>query len=140
MSLDPQPLDVVDAALAEAGAAGWVTVRLDLAGVRGKAGLMRRCADALRVPGWFGGNWDALADALIDLSWLPGAAGAPEVPGRAVAVTGWRAFAGEWPGEWETFTEVLESAVEFWRDGGGVPLVVLLGDADPSGGTVRGGE
>ncbi|MFD4147420.1 barstar family protein [Streptomyces goshikiensis] len=153
MSLDPRPLEAIDAALADAEAAGWATVRLDLAGVRSKAALMRRCGDALRVPGWFGGNWDALADALIDLSWLvgvagpagpagaPEAAGAPEVPGRVVAVTGWRGFAGERPGEWETFTEVLESAVEFWRDGGGgVPLVVLLGDAGPSGGVVRGGE
>ena len=26
---------------------------------------------ALRFPDWFGGNWDALADALADLSWLP---------------------------------------------------------------------
>ncbi|MCX4544682.1 barstar family protein [Streptomyces sp. NBC_01565] len=137
MSLDPQPLDAVDAALVEAGAAGWVTVRLDLGGVRGKAGLMRRCADALRVPGWFGGNWDALADALIDLSWLPGA---PEAPGRVVAVTSWSEFAGGRAGEWETFQEVLESAVEFWREDGGTPLVVLLADADPSGGRVRGGE
>ncbi|MGW0898232.1 barstar family protein [Streptomyces goshikiensis] len=148
MSLDPRPLEAIDAALADAEAGGWATVRLDLAGVRSKAALMRRCGDALRVPGWFGGNWDALADALIDLSWLGGAAGAAgapevrEVPGRVVAVTGWRGFAGERPGEWETFTEVLESAVEFWRDGGGggVPLVVLLGDAGPSGGVVRGGE
>ncbi|MGW2997195.1 barstar family protein, partial [Streptomyces sp. NPDC001193] len=27
------------------------------------------------MPSWFGGNWDALADALIDLSWLPRAPG-----------------------------------------------------------------
>lgn len=144
MSLDPRPLEAIDAALADAGAAGWVTVRLDLAGVRSKAALMRRCGDALRVPGWFGGNWDALADALIDLSWLPGGADAPgeaDAPGRLVAVTGWREFARARAGEWETFTEVLEAAVEFWRDGGGVPLVVLLGEAaGPSGERVRGGE
>ncbi|MFJ5637497.1 barstar family protein [Streptomyces goshikiensis] len=142
MSLDPRPLEAIDAALADAEAAGWVTVRLDLAGVRSKAALMRRCGDALRVPGWFGGNWDALADALIDLSWLPAGPEVPGAPGRLVAVTGWREFARARAGEWETFTEVLESAVEFWRDGGaGVPLVVLLGEAaGPSGGTVRGGE
>ncbi|MET7531474.1 barstar family protein [Streptomyces goshikiensis] len=147
MSLDPRPLEAIDAALADAGAAGWVTVRLDLAGVRSKAALMRRCGDALRMPGWFGGNWDALADALIDLSWLPGGADAPDAPGEAdapgrlVAVTGWREFARARAGEWETFTEVLEAAVEFWRDGGGVPLVVLLGEAaGPSGERVRGGE
>lgn len=68
MSLDPQPLAP---ALEAAEAAGRTTVRLDLDGVRGKAELMRRCGDALRLPEWVGGNWDALADALRDLSWLP---------------------------------------------------------------------
>ncbi|MFG2991967.1 barstar family protein [Streptomyces sp. NPDC048257] len=124
MSLDPQPLAP---ALAAADAAGWTTVRLDLDGVRGKAELLRRCGDALRLPEWVGGNWDALADAMRDLSWLPGAAG------RLVAVTSWRGYAAARPGEWETLVEVLEEAVDFWRArGGGAPeLVVLLADAGP---------
>ncbi|MFD4134023.1 barstar family protein [Streptomyces goshikiensis] len=91
MSLDPRPLEAIDAALADAEAAGWATVRLDLAGVRSKAALMRRCGDALRVPGWFGGNWDALADALIDLSWLVGVAG-PAGVGQVFGIQG-----GVWP-------------------------------------------
>ena len=28
-------------------------------------------AQAVHVPDWFGGNWDALADTLSDLSWQP---------------------------------------------------------------------
>jgi hypothetical protein len=27
-------------------------------------------ADQLRIPDWFGWNWDALQDSLRDLSWL----------------------------------------------------------------------
>ncbi|MFD9100726.1 barstar family protein, partial [Streptomyces virginiae] len=133
MTLHPQPLAP---ALAAAEAAGRSTVRLDLDGVRGKAELMRRCGDALRLPEWVGGNWDALADALRDLSWLPVAA-----EGRLVAVTGWRGYAGARPAEWETFVEVLEEAVDFWRERGPGPglAVVLAGpEPEPGGGPESG--
>ncbi|WP_405494989.1 barstar family protein [Streptomyces sp. NBC_00096] len=125
MTLDPQPLAP---AVAAAEAAGWTTVRLDLDGVRSKAELMRRCRDALRLPEHFGENWDALADALRDLSWLPDAVG------RLVAVTSWRGYAAARPGDWEILREVLEEAVDFWREGDdGTPLTVLLADPEPEG-------
>ncbi|MCX4630959.1 barstar family protein [Streptomyces sp. NBC_01443] len=124
MTLHPQPLAP---AVAAAEKAGWTTLRVDLAGVRGKAELMRRWGAALAVPAWFGGNWDALADALIDLSWLP------EAPGRLVAVTSWSSYAGARPGDWETLQEVLEGAVEYWRDAGEGALAVLLAEPPPAG-------
>ncbi|GLX19117.1 MULTISPECIES: barstar family protein [Streptomyces] len=121
MTLEPQPLAP---ALAAAEQAGWDVVRLDLDGVRSKAALMRRCARALAAPEWFGGNWDALADVLADLSWLP------EAPGRLLAVTSWRGYAAERPEDWDTLTEVLEGAADFWREqrerDGAPPLTVLL--------------
>ncbi|WP_406181347.1 barstar family protein [Streptomyces sp. NBC_01006] len=120
MTLDPRPLGP---ALAAAEEAGWTTLRVDLAGVRGKAELMRRWGAALQVPSWFGGNWDALADALMDLSWLPRA------PGRLVAVTSWRSYAQVRPGDWETLQEILEQAVDFWREGADGELTVLLAEA-----------
>ncbi|WP_150210829.1 barstar family protein [Streptomyces venezuelae] len=112
MTLDPRP-------------AGWATLRLDLDGVRSKAGLMDACAEAFALPRWFGRNWDALADCLIDLSWLP------DVPGRVVVVSSWRGFARARPGDWETLREVLEEAVGYWREAA-APLEVLLADA-PAG-------
>jgi RNAse (barnase) inhibitor barstar len=36
-----------------------------------KAELLEEFARALEFPAWVGRNWDALADALGDLSWLP---------------------------------------------------------------------
>lgn len=36
-----------------------------------KAELLAGFAESLRFPHWVGRNWDALADALGDLSWLP---------------------------------------------------------------------
>ncbi|MFE5539042.1 barstar family protein [Streptomyces sp. NPDC056492] len=117
MTLDPRP---PGPALAAAEEAGWTTLRVDLAGVRGKAELLRRWGAALTVPAWFGGNWDALGDALIDLSWLP------QAPGRLVVVTSWRSYAGARPGEWETLQEVVEGAVQWWRDAESGALDVLL--------------
>ncbi|MEW2138136.1 barstar family protein [Streptomyces sp. NPDC005409] len=139
MTLDPQPLAP---ALAAAEAAGWTTLRLDLDGVRGKAELMARCGDALRLPDWFGGNWDALADAVRDLSWLPvpvpgpGGVDAADAAGRLVVVTSWRRFAEARPEDWEILVEILEEAVAFWRErereDGEPGLAVLLaeGEAD----------
>ncbi|WP_330329426.1 barstar family protein [Streptomyces sp. NBC_00536] len=119
MTLDPRALAP---ALAAAEEAGWTTVRLDLDGVRSKDELMRRCGEALRLPEHFGGNWDALADCLIDLSWLP------EAPGRLLAVTSWRGYAVARPGDWETFRDVLEQAVDFWRNSTEGALTVLLAE------------
>ncbi|MGW1774430.1 barstar family protein [Streptomyces sp. NPDC002104] len=127
MTLDPRPLAP---ALEAAEAAGWTTVRLDLDGVRSKAELMRRCGAALAVPDYFGGNWDALADALRDLSWWPAA------PGRLLVVTSWRGYAQARPADWETLSEILEEAVDFWRaeaedEAEGPGLTVLLAESGP---------
>lgn len=44
---------------------------VDLSGHDDKDTVLSRIAAALRFPEWFGGNWDALADSLNDLSWWP---------------------------------------------------------------------
>lgn len=46
--------------------------RTDLAGCHDKDELLRRLAASLQLPASFGHNWDALADCLRDLKWLPG--------------------------------------------------------------------
>lgn len=60
-------------ALAQAALnAGGVLAHVDLAGCTDKPGLLARIGRALEFPPGMGGNWDALADSLGDLSWLPG--------------------------------------------------------------------
>ena len=49
--------------------AGFVLFDADLKGVKGKQNLLNALATAARFPPGFGANWDALADALCDLSW-----------------------------------------------------------------------
>ena len=47
----------------------------DLKGIKGKQNLLNALAQAATFPPEFGVNWDALADALCDLSWHGEAAG-----------------------------------------------------------------
>ena len=51
-------------------AAGVRVAAIDGAALGGKQDLMAGLADALELPDWFGGNWDALDESLRDLSWL----------------------------------------------------------------------
>jgi hypothetical protein len=53
--------------------AGCALFEADLGEVRDKAAFQAAIAQAIQAPAGFGGNWDALADALGDLSWQPAA-------------------------------------------------------------------
>ncbi|MGD6746744.1 barstar family protein [Streptomyces sp. BH106] len=98
----------------------WTLRTLDLDGIADKTGFMDRCAAALELPGWFGRNWDALADCLSD----PGVWPASE-KGFVVVVSEWRAFEGRCPDVWRTALDVFEDAVGR-RRGAEPALTVLL--------------
>lgn len=40
-------------------------------GIKTKKELLKVYADSLKFPNWFGYNWDAFDDILIDFSWIP---------------------------------------------------------------------
>jgi hypothetical protein len=100
-------------------------VVLDLTGVSDRQGFMDRAAADLELPGWFGRNWDALADCLADLSWWPPVRGA-----RRLHVRGWGQFAAALPREWRIVRDVLRDAEVFWRHSG-TALEVTVED-DPA--------
>jgi RNAse (barnase) inhibitor barstar len=68
--------------LARAMAGGYDVRHIDLKRETDKRALLDRLADALDFPTWFGHNWDALADCLGDLGWLP------DAPGRVFVFDG----------------------------------------------------
>lgn len=113
------PSDCVETVSNAARAAGCCVRLIDLHGARGKADLLARIAAALDFPAWFGHNWDALADCLADLGWLPPDAGYVFIlegcSGREDALP--------------ILLEILEQAVADWleRD---VALWVLLAEDD----------
>ena len=53
----------------QADEAGFVLFEADLKGIKGRQNLLNKLAAAASFPPEFGVNWDALADALCDLSW-----------------------------------------------------------------------
>jgi len=75
---------------------GRPMVLLATSGVHGKRGFMDAVSEAFALPGWFGRNWDALAECLAD------------VPRDTVVVwDGWVDMARTSPRETELAIEVL---------------------------------
>jgi hypothetical protein len=107
----------VAAALARAG---WSVRVVDVARAQDKAGLIGAFATALSFPGWVGGNWDALDDALRDLSWWQAGE-----RGRAVIVARAGRLDDGLEREWRTLCDVLANAADRWRSTA-TPLGVLV--------------
>lgn len=106
--------------LAERAAAeGWRPVVVDLTAVADKAGLLDSVATAAAFPAHVGRNWDALQDALGDLSWLG------PVDGYLVVLAGWAGFGAAAPAEAAVLTAVLAQAAREWVDRG-TPLVTVV--------------
>jgi hypothetical protein len=106
-------------------AAGLHCVRADLGGCTGKAALLERLASVLSFPAWFGNNWDALADCLGDLSWLPG-------NGHLLVLEDCRRFYAAAPRDYEILLEVLTDAAGASRTRA-LPFWAFISMAAPSG-------
>jgi hypothetical protein len=100
---------------------GLALQHVDLSAARTKDDLMEALAAGLHFPAWFGRNWDALEEALSDLSWLGGdgvallleEAGALARADRAVfdeALDVLRAAAAAWAEEGKPFFALLRGA------------------------------
>ena len=74
------------------------------------AGLLTECARALDFPDYFGHNWDALEECLIDLEWLP-------AKGYVLLITDAGGVLPDDEEEYETFLEILRDAGEAWGTG-----------------------
>jgi hypothetical protein len=81
--------------------AGFSLFEVDIAAAHGRGEVLAEMARAIQAPDWFGHNWDALADALGDLSWN-------EAPGYVLLLR------GEHPGE-DILDDILNATVDFWR-------------------------
>lgn len=95
-------------------------LQVDLADCRDKAELLRRVSTALHFPDWFGHNWDALSDSLMDLSWLP-------AERYRLAFTGASALRAAAPDTLATLSEILDETAAFWHKEG-VPFEFSISD------------
>lgn len=89
--------------------AGLQILPIDLRACRSKTGLLKRLARALRTPAGQGRNWDALADQLRDLGWLP------EAGGYVLMFTHASALRARDPSSLTILLEILEDASRIWK-------------------------
>jgi len=94
---------------------------VSLRGIDGKKGVLGAFARALDFPSGFGANWDALADCLQDLSWLPG--------GHLLLLQAGADFAETAFDECEMLLDILASSADFWRQRDRVFIVWVDGIA-----------
>lgn len=87
--------------------AGLLARPLDLHGCRDKPTLLARMAQALDIPDDRGRNWDALGDALRDLSWLP-------APGYALLVDDAHDLRDADEASFDTLLALLDEASAEW--------------------------
>ncbi len=84
--------------------AGFALLETDLSSAHNKGALLAALAETLGAPEWFGNNWDALADALGDLSWK-------QAPGYVVLLRDVNLSAAEE----ETLANILLEASAYWE-------------------------
>lgn len=80
---------------------GFAIFEADIAAANGKGEVLAELARAIAAPDWFGHNWDALADALGDLTWRP-------APGYVLLLHGE-------PSSEARLDNVLDATVSFWK-------------------------
>ena len=101
-----------------AASLGLDAVRIDLAGCSDKAAFLERTAAALGFPPWFGGNWDAFFDCLVDLSWRPAA-------GHVLVLENTAEMRRHAPESLDTAVAILGDAAAAWA-GRGRPFRALV--------------
>ena len=119
-------IDVRDrAAMVEAAnALDFHVATANLEAVYDKAGLLDEIAEALEFPADFGANWDALADSLGDLSWLP-------APGHLLLIDHCSDLREDEPEDFATLLEILDEAARV-HAAAGVPFWAVLPVASQS--------
>src|SRR5262245_27058901 len=95
----------VEAVREKAARAGMAWFEINLAHVDNKKAFLAACARALRLPGSFGANWDALADCLKDL-----------YADSVINCRGCAQFAAMAPDDYAIAIEILRDAATYWKE------------------------
>jgi RNAse (barnase) inhibitor barstar len=101
-----------------ASGAGCLVLRVDLSRARTKEDMLEMVGKALRFPEWFGHNWDALTDCLLDMGWLP-------AEGYVIILDHCDRVHGRAEADFVTLMQVFQSAAETWREDG-IPFWCLV--------------
>jgi len=107
---------IPDHALALAVQRGMTVVPIRLAPVRDKKAFLNAVAQALRFPDYFGHNWDAFYDCLIELARGDG--------GTLMLLREVSNFARTEPEEFAAALAALRDAADYWKEKGKVLIVI----------------
>lgn len=91
--------------------AGLELFDVDLSGVHSKSEFMAAIAKTIDAPEWFGKNWDALADALGDLSWK-------NAPGYVLLLVHSTDHFNLLKNDHDVARDILETSVDYWKTQG----------------------
>ncbi|MBN1369809.1 MAG: barstar family protein [Dehalococcoidaceae bacterium] len=83
--------------------------RVDLKNAHGKEGFLKKVAASLNFPGYFGMNWDALADCLNEIS-------GKNAGGRVIIFTGFGKFAAGYASESRMAEKIFRRTAGFWKE------------------------
>jgi RNAse (barnase) inhibitor barstar len=104
--------------IAGAGAAGCLVQRVDLTRARSKDEMLAMIGVALGFPEWFGHNWDALNDCLLDMGWRP-------AEGYVTILDHCDGIHGRAESDFVKLMQNFQSVAEEWREQG-VPFWCLV--------------
>ncbi|MEZ5564264.1 MAG: barstar family protein [Gammaproteobacteria bacterium] len=112
------PADDIAVIAEVAATLDFAVFRADLTGCAEPAELFVRLQEQLKLPAWFGQNWDALADCLTDLSWR-------EAPGYLLVLENMADFRSRGDDDFDTLIQTLSDASANWS-GLGTPFWAFL--------------
>jgi RNAse (barnase) inhibitor barstar len=111
-------LPLPDRALESAGQMEMRVVPVRLVAARDKNAVLNAIAKALQFPDYFGHNWDAFYDCLLDLNHGDGA-------GTLLVLREASGFARAEPEEFAAAVDTLADAADYWRGENKALLVVV---------------
>lgn len=104
------PLHTDEATLrTEALQEGYAFMCVDLGIVTEKQDLLDAFASDLEFPEYFGQNWDALSDCLMDFSWR-------EAEGYVLVLEGTHHLEEALGEDYDILMEILEETIKFWQE------------------------
>lgn len=103
------PHGSINSLLTGATAAGCLVLRVDLAAAHNKEQMLAAIAHGLRFPEWFGNNWDALTDCLLDMGWVP-------ATGYLIILEHCDGIQGRAESDFVTLIQAFQNAAQTWRE------------------------
>jgi Barstar (barnase inhibitor) len=115
--------------LGELRSAGYFAVLVDRATVFDKATLLHALYQSCVFPAYFGFNWDALEDTLLDFSWLDFSwlgVTQQEVKGYVLVFRNFAVLEERAENVAETFLEIVRDVVKVRREKKAASLLVVM--------------